>query len=151
VRRISGKRDLLGRTQILQHNPARSIAVVVALTREDFGFVMLAFLVSAFAVATTGETSFAGASSFATGECHCAVSSAVSSLSRRGRNLIEIKDAHQTCWLVLQALFITASVPTVTSTTAMRTMTRGLFIATSRPRALTDRIFVVPRENHIRA
>jgi hypothetical protein len=31
-------------------------------------------------------------------------------------------------------LFITASVPTVTSTTATRTKTKGLFIVTSRPR-----------------
>ena len=41
--------------------------------------------------------------------------------------------AHHACWLLLQALFITASVPTVTSTTATRTMTKGLFIVTSRP------------------
>jgi hypothetical protein len=33
----------------------------------------------------------------------------------------------------LASLFITASVPTVTSTTATRTMTKGLFIVTSRP------------------
>jgi hypothetical protein len=33
----------------------------------------------------------------------------------------------------LQALFITASVPTVTSATATRTMTKGLFIVTSGP------------------
>ena len=43
--------------------------------------------------------------------------------------------AHHACWLLLQALFITASVPTVTSTTATRTMTKGLFIVTSRPPA----------------
>jgi branched-subunit amino acid transport protein len=36
--------------------------------------------------------------------------------------------AHHACWLLLQALFITASVPTVMSTTATRTMTKGLFI-----------------------
>src|SRR6516165_9659785 len=41
--------------------------------------------------------------------------------------------AHHACWLLLQALFITASVPTVTSTTATRTMTKGLFIVISRP------------------
>src|SRR5215831_20469725 len=41
--------------------------------------------------------------------------------------------AHHACWLLLQALFITASVPTVTSTTATRTMTKGLFIVTSPP------------------
>jgi hypothetical protein len=51
--------------------------------------------------------------------------------------------AHHVCWLLLQALFITASVPTVTSTTATRTMTKELFIVTSRPRPLTGRIFVV--------
>jgi hypothetical protein len=51
--------------------------------------------------------------------------------------------AHHECWLLLQALFITASVPTVTSTTATRTMTKGLFIVTSRPRPFTSRIFVV--------
>ena len=51
--------------------------------------------------------------------------------------------AHHACWLLLQALFITASVPTVTSTTATRTMTKGLFIVTSRPRPLTARIFVL--------
>jgi hypothetical protein len=34
--------------------------------------------------------------------------------------------AHHACWLLLPALFITASVPTVTSTTATRTMTKGL-------------------------
>src|SRR5713101_3062997 len=44
------------------------IAVIVALTGEHFGFVMLAFLVSAFAVATIGETSFAGDASLTTGE-----------------------------------------------------------------------------------
>ncbi len=50
--------------------------------------------------------------------------------------------AHHARWL-LQALFITARVPTVTSTTAIRTMTKGLFIVTSRPRPFTRRIFVV--------
>ena len=44
------------------------IAVVVVLTGKHFGFVMLAFLVSAFAVETIGEASFAGDASFATGE-----------------------------------------------------------------------------------
>ena len=43
----------------------------------------------------------------------------------------------------LQALFITASVPTVTSTTATRTMTKGFFMVTSRPRPFTGRIFAV--------
>jgi hypothetical protein len=38
--------------------------------------------------------------------------------------------AHHACWLLLQALFITASALTVTSTTATRIMTKGLFIAT---------------------
>ena len=41
------------------------VAVVVALTGEHFGFVVLTFLVSAFAVTTAGETSFAGDASFA--------------------------------------------------------------------------------------
>ena len=45
--------------------------------------------------------------------------------------------AHHACWLVLQPLFITASVPTVTSTTATRTKTKGLFTVTSRPRPFT--------------
>src|SRR6516164_1986091 len=40
------------------------------------------------------------------------------------------------CWLVLQTLFMTASVPTATSTTATRRMTRRFFILTSRPRLL---------------
>jgi hypothetical protein len=43
--------------------------------------------------------------------------------------------AHHACWLLLQALFITASVPTVTSTTATRTMTKGLFIVNLAPPA----------------
>jgi len=34
---------------------------------------------------------------------------------------------------------------TVTSTTATRTMTKGLFMVTSRPRPRTDRIFVVQK------
>jgi hypothetical protein len=51
--------------------------------------------------------------------------------------------AHHACWLLLQALFMTASVLTVTSTTATRTMTKGLSMVTSRPRLLTPRIFVV--------
>ena len=51
--------------------------------------------------------------------------------------------AHQACWLLLQALFMTASVLMVTSTTATRTMTKGLSMVTSRPRLLTPRIFVV--------
>jgi hypothetical protein len=42
--------------------------------------------------------------------------------------------AHHACWLLLQAPFITASAPTATSKTATRTMTKGLFIVTSRPR-----------------
>ena len=33
--------------------------------------------------------------------------------------------SHHSCWLVLQALFMTASVPTATSTNATRTMTKG--------------------------
>ena len=40
--------------------------------------------------------------------------------------------AHHACWLLLHALFITASVPTATTATATRTMTKGLFIVTSR-------------------
>ena len=51
--------------------------------------------------------------------------------------------AHHACWLVLQTLFMTASVPTATSTTATRRMTRRFSILTSRPRLLTRRIFVV--------
>jgi hypothetical protein len=43
----------------------------------------------------------------------------------------------------LQALFMTASVPTVTSTTATRTVTKGVFIVTSRPRPFTSGIFVI--------
>ena len=35
--------------------------------------------------------------------------------------------AHHPYWLLLHALFIAASVPTVTSTTATMTMTKGLF------------------------
>ena len=46
--------------------------------------------------------------------------------------------AHHACWLLLQALFMTASVLTATSTSATRTMTKGLFMVTSRPRPLTD-------------
>jgi len=49
--------------------------------------------------------------------------------------------AHHACWVLLHALFITASMPTVTSTTATRTI--GFFIVTSRPRPITGRIFVV--------
>jgi hypothetical protein len=42
--------------------------------------------------------------------------------------------AHHACWLLLQALFMTASVLTATSTTATRTMSKGLFMgATSHP------------------
>jgi hypothetical protein len=37
--------------------------------------------------------------------------------------------AHHTCWLLLQALFMTASVLTTTSTTATRTIIKGVFIA----------------------
>ena len=33
--------------------------------------------------------------------------------------------AHHSCWLFLQALFMTASAPTATSTIATRTMTKG--------------------------
>ena len=40
--------------------------------------------------------------------------------------------AHHACSLLLQALFMTASVPIVMSTAATRTMTKGLFIVTSR-------------------
>ena len=36
--------------------------------------------------------------------------------------------AHHACWLLLQAVFMTASVLTATSTTASRTMTKGLFM-----------------------
>jgi len=53
--------------------------------------------------------------------------------------------AHHACWLLLQALFMTASVLTVTSTTATRTMNKGLFMLTSRPRPLADPIFVVQK------
>jgi hypothetical protein len=53
--------------------------------------------------------------------------------------------AHHACWLLLQALFIAARVPTVPSTTATSRMTKGLFIVTSRPRPLTARIFVVSK------
>jgi len=71
---------------------------------------------------------------------------------RHARSLIEINDgglnrrrqlcpvfmwcltldigAHHACWLLLQALFMTASVLTATSTTATRTMTKGLFMVT---------------------
>ena len=45
--------------------------------------------------------------------------------------------AHHACWLLLQALFIIASVLTAASTTATRTMTKGLFMVTSRLRPLT--------------
>ena len=41
--------------------------------------------------------------------------------------------AHHACWLLLQALFITASVPTATNTTATRTMSKGLFIVAPGP------------------
>jgi len=37
--------------------------------------------------------------------------------------------AHHSCWLVFQALLMIASVLTVTSTTATRTTTRGVFMA----------------------
>jgi len=36
--------------------------------------------------------------------------------------------AHHACWLLLQALFMTASVPTVTSIAVTRTMNKGLFM-----------------------
>jgi hypothetical protein len=36
--------------------------------------------------------------------------------------------AHHACWLLLQALFMTASVLRATSTTATRTMAKGFFI-----------------------
>jgi hypothetical protein len=42
--------------------------------------------------------------------------------------------AHHACWLVLQVLFMAASVPTTTNTTRTRTTTTGLLIMTSRPR-----------------
>ena len=51
--------------------------------------------------------------------------------------------AHHACWPLLQALFITANVLTATSTSAPSTMTKGLFIVTSRPEPLTGPIFVV--------
>jgi len=41
--------------------------IVVVLTGDHFGFVMLAFLVSAFAVETTEETPLAGDASFTGG------------------------------------------------------------------------------------
>ena len=44
--------------------------------------------------------------------------------------------AHHACWLLLQAWFMTANVLTATSTTAARTITKGLFIVTSRPKAI---------------
>ena len=44
--------------------------------------------------------------------------------------------AHHARWLLLQALFITASVPTVTSTAATSTMTKGLFISDLAPSAV---------------
>src|SRR6516225_6874461 len=44
--------------------------------------------------------------------------------------------AHHACWLLLQALFIIASVLTAASTTATKAITRGVFIVTSRPRSL---------------
>jgi len=69
---------------------------------------------------------------------------------RQARSLIEINDgglncrrqlcpvfmwcltldigAHHACWLLLQALFMTASVLTATRTTATRTMAKGLFM-----------------------
>jgi hypothetical protein len=37
--------------------------------------------------------------------------------------------AHHPCWLLLQALFMTARVLTTTSTTATRTIIKGVFIA----------------------
>jgi hypothetical protein len=36
--------------------------------------------------------------------------------------------AHHACWLLLQAVFMTASVLTAASTTATKTMTKGLFM-----------------------
>ena len=36
--------------------------------------------------------------------------------------------AHQLCWLLLQALFMTANVLKATNTTATTTITKGLFI-----------------------
>jgi hypothetical protein len=86
-----------------------------------------------------------------------------SSRLRRGRDLIEINDgraisengrrpvnveaqllvfmwcrsvdigAHHACSPLLQAWFITANVPTVTSTTATRSMTKGLFMGVTSP------------------
>ncbi len=41
--------------------------------------------------------------------------------------------AHHACWLLLQALFMTASVLTVTSTTATMTIASRVFIVASRP------------------
>jgi hypothetical protein len=40
-------------------------------------------------------------------------------------------EAHHTCWLLLQALFMIASALTVASTTAMRTITKEVFIVTA--------------------
>jgi hypothetical protein len=42
-------------------------------------------------------------------------------------------EAHHACWLFLRALFMTASVLTVTSTTAMTAIISGVFIVASRP------------------
>src|SRR5262249_52298746 len=42
--------------------------------------------------------------------------------------------AHHACWLLLQALFMTASVPSATNTTATKAITRGVFIVALRPR-----------------
>ena len=50
--------------------------------------------------------------------------------------------AHQLCWLLLQALFMTASVPKVTSIAVTRTMNKGLLMVASRPWPLTGVIFV---------
>src|SRR6516165_4722143 len=41
--------------------------------------------------------------------------------------------AHHACWLLLQALFMTASVPKVTSIAVTRTMNKGLLMVASRP------------------
>ena len=53
--------------------------------------------------------------------------------------------AHHACGLLLQAVFMTASVPTGTDTAAMAAITGGVLIVASRPRPLTDRIFVIQK------
>src|SRR6516165_10186959 len=68
VNEISGKKTSGAVPGFLGITQRVSIAVVVALTGDYFRLVMLDFFSVAFAVATTGETSFSGDASFATGE-----------------------------------------------------------------------------------